>query len=48
MYECASGVMSVSSNSETLSLDVADGEISIKEIESAIRNLKCGKAARED
>ena len=34
MYECDDA--SVSSNSETLSLDVADGEISVKEVESAI------------
>ena len=34
MYECDDA--SVSSNSELLSLDVADGEISVKEVESAI------------
>ena len=39
MYECNDA--SVSSRSETLSLDVADGEISVKEVESAIRSLKC-------
>ena len=38
MYECDES--SVSSNSKTLSLDVADGEISIKEVENAIRSLK--------
>ena len=31
---------SVSSNSEMLNVDVADGEISIKEVENAIRSLK--------
>ena len=39
---------SVSSNGKTMSLDVADGEISIKELESAIQSLKCGKAAGAD
>ena len=38
-------VISVSSNSETLSLDVTNGEISKKEVESVMRSVKCGKAA---
>ena len=46
MYECDDA--SVSSNSETLSLDIANGEISIKEIDNTIRSLKCGKAAGAD
>ena len=40
--------VSVSSNSETLGLDVADGEISIKKVKNAIRSLKCDKAAGAD
>ena len=44
MYDCDDA--SVSSNSDMLSL--ADGEISIKEVESAIRSLKRGKAAGAD
>ena len=36
--------VSFSSYCKTLSLDEADGEIRIKEIESAIGSLKCGKA----
>ena len=46
MYECDDA--SVSSNTETLNLDVADGEISVKEVESVIRSLKCDKAAVAD
>ena len=46
MYECDDA--SVTSISETLSLDVADGEINIKEVESAIRSLKYSKLAGAD
>ena len=38
---------SVSSSSETLSLDVADGEISVKEVESAILCLKSQREQME-
>ena len=41
MYKCDDE--SVSGNSETMSLDVADGEI--KEFDCATRSQKCGKAA---
>ena len=34
MYECDDA--SLSSSSETLSLDVADGKIGVKEVESAV------------
>ena len=46
MYKCDDA--SVLSSSETLGLDVADGEISVKEVESAILSLKCGKSAGAD
>ena len=45
MYECDDA--SVSSNSETLGLGV-DGEISLNEVESAIRSLKCAKSDEAD
>ena len=37
---------SVSSNSETLSLYDADGEIGMKDVENAIQGMKCGKAEK--